>query len=79
MPNCFICNNEASVNNSNVHEPEYDCSECGEYSITEIAMNIIPKERYPNWSQMLQRFVKENQATGSVVITVDKIKTIFGF
>ena len=79
MSNCFICNNEASVNNSNIHEPEYDCSECGNYSITDVAMNTIPKDRYSNWSQMLLKHIKDNQEIGRVKITTGTIKSIFGF
>ena len=79
MPKCYICDSEAEINNSNIHDVEYDFSECGEYRITDIAMNSIPIDRYPNWSQKLQKFVKENQVTGRVVITVDTIKEVFGF
>lgn len=79
MVNCFICNNAANLNNSNIHEPQYDCSVCGEYSITDIAMNTIPRDRYPDWAHRLQRFVQENQVTGRVIITDHSIKSLFGF
>jgi transcription elongation factor Elf1 len=79
MANCFICNNEALEKNSNIHEPEYNCSECGEYSITDIAQNIIPIEGYPDWSKRIQDYIINNQESGRVVITTDTIKTIFGF
>ena len=79
MSKCFICNNSAKVNNSNIHSPEYDCPTCGEYNITDVAMNTIPKERYPKWSQLLQKYIRENQDAGKVSIKERTIKSIFGY
>lgn len=79
MQNCFLCNNSASFDDSNFHEPKIDCSICGKYSITDVAINTIPKDRYPNWPQVLQKYIKENQIFGRVAINTGIIHNLFGY
>ena len=79
MQHCLLCSNSASIDNSSIHESKIDCSICGKYSITATAINTIPKDRYSNWSQMLQNYIKANQISGRVIITTDTIHSLFGY
>ncbi len=79
MASCPICNSPAQVDNSNIHNLKIICSRCAKFALTDVAFNIIPKDRYPDWSQTLQEYIQMNQTDEYVEITVGKIKTIFGF
>jgi len=77
MANCPVCGNSAQIDNSNTHELKITCSQCAKFAITDVALNIIPKDIYPNWSQKLQEYIRMNQSSGFVEITAARIKAIF--
>lgn len=77
MAKCVICSSEGIIDNSNIHEPKIDCSSCGKFSITDVALNIIPKNVNPNWRAKLQNWIRMNQTDGYVLITTSVIKSIF--
>lgn len=79
MANCPVCGSSAQIDNSNVHELKISCSQCSKFALTDIAFNIIPRDRYPNWSQTLQEYIRMNQTDGFVEITTKVIKSIFGY
>ena len=56
-----------------------DCPKCAKFAITDVALAIIPKDRYPNWANKLQEYIHTNQTNGFVEITELKIKILFGF
>lgn len=77
MAKCVICNNEAVIDTSNVHEPKIACSSCGKFSITDVASNIIPKNVDPRWNEKLQNWIRMNQTDGYVPVTTSVVKSIF--
>ena len=77
MVKCVICNSEAVIDNSNIHEPKIACSSRGKFSITDVALNIIPKNVYPNWKTKLQNWIRMNQIDGYALITTSVVKSIF--
>ena len=79
MRNCFICGNPSEGVFTNIHEPIFNCSVCGNYSITDIAMNTIPTKKYQNWKSVLQKHISDNQHLGVVVINSGTKKSLFGF
>jgi hypothetical protein len=79
MENCPVCGNPAKVDDSNPHNIKITCSQCAKFAITDVAINIIPKQRYPNWSHTLQEYIRMNQTDGFVEISTGKIRTILGF
>lgn len=75
MSKCVVCNSNAQVDNvSNIHEFKVICPSCGEFTITETALSIIPKDAYPNWREKLQGWIRSNQGA---LITELTIKSIF--
>lgn len=79
MTSCPICNSPAEIDNSNIHNLKIICSQCAKFALTDVAFNIIPKNTHPDWSHTLQEYIQMNQTKDYVEITVEKIKTIFGF
>lgn len=77
MCKCIICESDARIDNSNIHEPKITCSSCGQFSITDTAYNIIPKSVDFNWSNKIQNWIRTNQQDGFVLITESVIRTIF--
>jgi hypothetical protein len=77
--NCFICTNPTEGNFANIHALIFYCANCGNYSITDVAMNTIPKQTYPNWQSILRTHISNNQIDGVVFITTDTIKSLFGY
>ncbi|GIK23051.1 MAG: hypothetical protein BroJett005_24650 [Ignavibacteriota bacterium] len=77
MAKCVICNSEAVIDNTNVHDPKIACSSCGKFSITDVAVNVIPKNVDPNWNTKLQNWIRMNQIDGYVPITTSVVKSIF--
>lgn len=77
MAKCFVCNNEAQIDSTNIHEPNITCPSCGKFSITDVAINIIPKNVDLNWRIKLQNWIKMNQTDGYVGITTSVVKSIF--
>lgn len=77
MAKCVICENEAVINNTNLHESKISCSSCCKFSITDVAFNIIPKDVDPNWRTKLQNWIGMNQTDGFILITTSVVKSIF--
>lgn len=77
MAKCNICGSEAVIDNTNIHKPKITCTSCGKFSITDVALNIIPKKVDPNWEMKLQNWIRMNQTDGYVLITTSVIKSIF--
>lgn len=74
MANCVICNNNAQIDNTNIHELKIICSSCGSFSITDVALNLIQINQYPNWRAKLQEWIRLRQ---DVLVTEGIIKSIF--
>jgi len=74
MSKCVVCNNNAQIDNTNIHELKITCPSCGKFSITDVALAIIPKNIYPNWRAKLQEWIRMNQ---DVLVTESVIKSIF--
>ncbi len=77
MAKCVICNNEAVVDDTNKHELKIACSSCGKFSITDVALNVIPKNVDPNWQTKLQNWIRMSQSDGYVSISTSIVKSIF--
>ena len=77
MTICLICNSKADIDDNNTHEPKIACSSCGKFRITDVALNVIPKNVDPNWRIKIQDWIRMNQTDGYVLITTSVIKTIF--
>lgn len=77
MAKCIICNSEAHVDDSNIHELKIACSACGKFRITDVALSVIPRDLYPNWRSKLQEWIRFNQDASHVLITEARIKSIF--
>lgn len=77
MTNCIICNSEAKIDETNPHEFKITCKFCGKFSITDVALNVIPKNVNKNWSKKIQDWIKMNHTDGHVLITTSVIKSIF--
>lgn len=77
MAKCLICSNEAVIDDTNVHEPKIACSSCGKFSITDVALNVIPKNVDPNWQNKIQNWIRMNQTDGYILITTSTVKSIF--
>jgi hypothetical protein len=79
MAHCPVCGSSAQIDDSNPHELKITCTGCAKFVLTDVALNTIPKDRYPNWQQTLQEFIRMNQTASFVEITDPVIKSIFGY
>lgn len=79
MADCLICGSPAQIDNSNIHMLKITCTQCAKFAITDIVLNSIPKNRYPNWAQILQEYIRMNQTADYVLIDKRRIDIIFGF
>jgi hypothetical protein len=77
MAKCIICNSEAKIDDTNPHEFKITCTSCGKFSITDVAVNVIPKNTDPKWISKLQNWIRMNQTEGYVFITTSIIRSIF--